>query len=268
MILLTLAQSVRLTWNNGVRYIPLLQNLISRELKKKYRKSVLGYLWCVLNPLFVMLIMTFVFSYMFRHNIENYPVYLFSGRMLYSFITDSTTSLSRSIISNGPLLRKTRIPYYIFPASSFCSAVVNFGFTLIAFAIVLAFTGTPVSIHVVAFPLVLLELFMFSFGLGMILAQANTFLRDAGYLYAVFTTAWMYLTPLFYPIESLPATVQSLITRFNPAYFYVSQGRAIFLDHLWPDPAMLLRGAIAGVLFLILGMVTYAKTRDKLIYYV
>lgn len=265
---MSFVQSVRLAVSNGIRYLPLLENLISRELKNKYRKSVLGYLWCVLNPLCLMLIMTFVFSYMFRNDIENYPVYLFVGRMVFSFITDSTTGLSRSIISNGVLLRKTRIPYYVFPAASFCSAVVNFGFTLIAFVIVLVFTGTPVSYHVVAFPLVLIELFMFSFGLGMILAQANTFLRDIGYLYAVMTTAWMYVTPLFYPVESLPDLARSLITRLNPAYFYVVQARQIFLSHQWPEPAMLLRGAVAGLLLLVIGLVTYARTRDKLTYYV
>ena len=263
-----LIQSVRLTWRNGIKYLPLLQNLISRELKNKYRRSVLGYLWCVLNPLFVMLIMTFVFSYMFRRSIENYPVYLFAGRMIFSFITESTTSVSRSIVYNGPLMRKTRIPYYIFPAASFCGAAVNFGFSLIAFVIVLIFTGTPVTVHVVAFPLLLIELFMFCFGLGMLLAQANTFMRDTAHLYSVLTTAWMYVTPLFYPLESLPALAQKLISMANPAYFYVSQSRAIFLEHQWPDPTMLLRGGVAGVVLLLLGLFTYSRTRNKLIYYV
>lgn len=263
-----LIRNIRLACVNGRKYLALLQNLISRELKKKYRKSVLGYLWCVLNPLFVMLIMTFVFSYMFRNSIENYPVYLFSGRMIFSFITDSTHSVSRSIINNGPLLRKTRIPYYIFPAATFCSAIVNLCFTMIAFVIVLVFTSMPITIHVIAFPLTLLELFMFAFGLGMLLAQANTFLQDTDYLYSVLTTAWMYFTPLFYPISSLPEIAQKLVMYANPAYYFVSQSRAIFLEHQWPEPTMLLLGLAAGVLFLTLGIATYMKTRNKLIYYV
>lgn len=265
---MSLFTRVRLTLRNGIRYLPLLENLISRELKKKYRKSLLGYLWCVLSPLFVMLIMNLVFSYMFRNNIENYPVYLFAGRMIFSFITDSTTNVSHSILSNGLLLRKARIPYYIFPAASFCSSVVNLGFTFIAFLIVLIFTGTPITIHVIAFPLVLLELFMFCFGLGMLLSQANVFLQDTSYLYAVVTTGWMYLTPLFYPLESLPMIAQKLISLANPAYYYISQSRAIFLYHQWPDPLMLMLGTGMGLIFLVVGLAVYSRCRNKLIYYV
>lgn len=253
---------------NCVRYLPLLQNLISRELKKKYRRSMLGYVWCVLNPLLVMLIMNFVFSNMFSNHIENFPVYLFCGRMMYSFITDSTGAMERSILSNGSLMRKTRIPYYVFPLASFCTSIVNFLFTLVAFVIVLAFTGTPVSVHVLAFPLVMLETFLFSFGFGLFLAQANVFVQDVNYIYAVFTTGWMYLTPLFYPLESLPEMLQSLISNFNPAYFYIAQTRAIFLYHQWPGQADVLKGTLVGLAFLVFGLIAYGRTKEKLILYV
>ena len=129
--------SVKLTVRNGVKYIPLLENLIMRDLKKKYRKNILGYIWCVLNPLLVMIIMTIVFSRMFRSNIDNYPVYLFTGRMVFTFVVGGAGNIMRSIVSNGSLMRKTRVPYYVFPLSSFFSSFVDFLFTLIAFAIVL-----------------------------------------------------------------------------------------------------------------------------------
>ncbi len=133
--------------------------------------------------------------------------------------------MENSILSNGALMRKTRIPYYIFPMSAFCTSVVNFLFSLVAFALVLLFTGTPVSVHVAAFPLVLLEMFAFSFGLGLFLAQANVFIRDVNYLYAVFITGWMYLTPLFYPLTSLPEIMQYLITYLIlPAITWTSPG--------------------------------------------
>ena len=263
-----LITKLRLTWNNGIRYLPLLQNLISRELKKKYRQSFLGYVWCVLNPLLVMLIMTVVFSRMFARDIPNFPVYLFAGRMMYSFITDCGGAIMHSIVLNGSLMRKTRIPYYVFPLSAFGSCVVNFLFHLIAFALVLLFTRTPVSIHIVSFPLVVLLMCAFSFGFGMMLAILNIFIRDTHYLYAVFLTAWMYLTPLFYPLSALSEKIQFLIRNFNPAYYFVEMSRAIFLDHAWPAPDMLLRAAIAAVLFLAIGLTAYAKTRKNIILYV
>lgn len=268
MASLSVSQKIRLTFVNGVHYLPLLKNLVIREQKKKYRQSFLGYLWCVLNPLFVMIIMTVVFSRMFRNNIENFPVYLFAGRMMFSFVTDASGAMMRSIVSNGTLMRKTRIPYYIFPLASLGSSVVNFGFQLIAFAIVLIGTGTAVSIHILAFPLVCLEMFLFSFGFGMMLSILEIYIRDTDYIYAVFTTAWLYLTPLFYPIEVLPEVLQKIIIRFNPAYYFADMSRAVFLYHQWPDGAMLCRGAVAAALFTVVGLVMYNRSKHDMILYV
>lgn len=260
--------AIRLTVTNGVKYLPLLKNLIARELKKKYRTTVLGYAWCVLNPLLVMLIMTVVFSNMFRNNIANYPVYLFCGRMMYSFVTGGAGTIMRSIRNNGSLMRKTRIPYYVFPAASFCSAFVDFLFTLAAFALVLLFTRTPLSVHVVAFPVVVLEAALFTFGLGMLLAVCNVYIRDVDYLYSVFTVAWMYLTPMFYPLESLSAPVQHLIGTYNPLYYYIAQTRSIFLDHAWPDARLMLMGFAVGGVFLLISLLAYNKAKNTLILYV
>ena len=265
---LTFAEKCRLTWRNGIRYLPLLKNLISRELKKKYRQSVLGYVWCVLNPLLVMLIMSAVFSRVFRNSIDNFPVYLFAGRMMFSFVTDCSGAMLQSIVRNGQLMRKTRIPYYVFPLSSFGCSVINFLFHLIAFLIVLVFTGTWPGIHTAAFPLVCLEMFLFSFGFGLLLAVAEIYARDTNYIFAVLTTAWLYLTPLFYPISVLPELLQKLISWFNPAYYYVHMARSIFLDHMWPDPMMLLRGGTAGLLFTVLGLLLYSKVKKQMILYV
>ena len=138
---MTFADKCRLTWKNGIRYLPLLKNLVARELKKKYRQSALGYIWCVLNPLLVMIIMSLVFSRIFHNSIENFPVYLFAGRMMFSFITDCANLMLHSIVINGQLMRKTRIPYYVFPLSAMGCSAVNFLFQLIAFIIVLIFTS-------------------------------------------------------------------------------------------------------------------------------
>jgi len=259
---------VQLTLRNGIRYIPLLQNLVSRELKKKYRQSLLGYAWCVLNPLLVMIIMNVVFSHMFRNDIQNYPVYLFAGRMMFSFVTDAAGNVMRSIVSNGALMRKTRIPYYIFPLATFGSSVVNFLFHLIAFAIVLIFTGTAISYHIVAFPLVCLEMFVFSLGFGFILAVAYIYIRDTNYIYAVFTTAWTYLTPLFYPIEALPEWVRTAVSHLNPAFYYVDMSRSIFLYNQWPSGSMLLRGGLVGIVFLVIGLIAYDRAKKQMILYV
>ena len=259
---------IRSAYSNCVHYIPLLKNLVSRNLKKRYRRSILGYLWCMLNPLLVMLIMNFVFSRILGHGIPNYPVYLFSGRMVFSFLTGSTQAMSRSILGNGSLMRKTRVPYQIFPLANFCSEIVDFLFTLCAFALVMIFTKLPLTVHVVAFPLVMLLTFLFSYGLGLFLAQANTFVRDVGYIYGVFTTAWMYLTPLFYALDRVSERTRFVITNFNPAYPFVQMTRQAFLFHEWPSPDILLRGALWAAAMMLLGMITFQRSKDKLILYV
>lgn len=263
----SLRQKIGLTYRNGLRYLPLLKNLISRELKKKYRQSVLGYVWCVLNPLLILIIMTVVFSRIFNR-VENYPVYLCAGRLMFTFITDCTSSMQVSIERNSRLMRKTRIPYYIFPLSAMGSAVVNFLFQCVALLIVLVFTGLYPDHHVIAFPLVCLEMFLFSFGLGMILAVAYIYVQDTKYLYSVFTTAWMYLSALFYTLDRLPPVLTMLITRFNPAYYFIDMARSVFLYHQWPGGDMLLRGGLVGIVCTVVGLLMYSRAKKNMILYV
>ena len=262
------ANVIELTIRNGIRYIPLLENLILRDLKKKYRKNILGYVWCVLNPLLVMVIMTIVFSRMFRNNIDNYPVYLFTGRMVFSFIVGGAGNIMRSIVSNGSLMRKTRVPYYVFPLSSFFSSFVDFLFTLIAFAIVLIFTLTPVSVHIVFCPVIILEMGLFTLGLGMILEIINLYVRGIDYIWAVATVALTYLTPMFYPIEALSEGVRHLIEMLNPLYGYIAQTRTVFLYHDWVPASTVCKGFLMGLFLVIIGCIMYNKTKHTMILHV
>ncbi len=264
----TMVAKINLTFRNGIKYLPLLKNLISRELKKQYRTSVLGYAWCVLDPLLMMLIMTAVFSKMFQNSIPNFPVYMFCGRMIYSFVTGGAGNIMRSLQSNGSLMRKTRIPYYIFPLASFSSAFVDLLFTLVAFALVLLFTGTSVSIHMIAFPVVILQMSLFTLGLGFLLAIANVFIHDTHYLYAVFNVGWMYLTPMFYPLEALSEPMQFAIRVFNPLYGFIEQTRTIFLVNAWPEANLIVGGFVWGMVFLCLGLTAYVKAKNDIILYV
>ncbi len=258
---------LQLAVRNFWKYLPLLKNLIARELKTKYRQSYLGYLWCVLNPLLVMLILHFVFSNMFKNQIENFPVYLFSGRMIFSFITDSTKGAMKSVVNNASLMKKTRVPSYIFTLAGICGQMVNLLFTFIAFLLVLLFTRTPLTMHVLFTPVLLVQTMLFCLGLGCLLAVANVFVRDTDYLYAVFVTAWTYLTPLFYPLQALPQWLQTGIRYGNPAYYYIQQCRMIFLDHLWPTPDLLLLGFGVGGVFALAGVWAFYKAKDQFILY-
>ena len=189
--------------HNLFKYKDLVHELILRDLKLKYRRSFLGYLWSVLNPLLVMIVMSVVFSTIFKRNIENFPVYLFTGQVLFNFMNQSTTQALSSINANAALLKKTYVPRYIFTFSKISSGLVDLIFSLAALIIVMIATGAKFSFYNLLFPFVLIQLYIFCLGLGMFLAQAAVFFRDIQYIYNAVTTAWLYVTPIFYPVDML-----------------------------------------------------------------
>lgn len=253
---------------NSWQYRDLLKQLVIRDIKLKYRRSFLGYLWSVLNPLLIMLVMTIVFSTMFSRNIENFPVYLFTGQVLFNFMNNSTHQAIFSITGNSELLKKTYVPKYIFTVSKVTSGLVDFFFSLGALVIVMVATGAPFTVYTLFFPFVALQLYLFCIGLGMFLAQANVFFRDIQYIYNAVTTAWMYLTPIFYPIESLPSGVMWCVKHFNPMYFYVGQFRDLIYYGRMPGHLIIMAGCFSSVVMLIVGIRSFMKSQDKFILYI
>lgn len=250
------------------RYQDLLKLLVSRNIKLKYRRSWLGYVWSVLNPLLIMIVMTFVFSTMFKHNIENYPVYLFCGQLLFNFMNTSTHQAISSITGNGALLKKAYVPKYIFTVSKISSGLIDFVLSLGALAIVMLATHARFSWYILLFPLVVLQLYVFCVGLGLFLAQANVFFRDIQYIYNAVTTAWMYLTPIFYPIEMLPNQVSWVIKHCNPMYFYVGQFRDLIYYCRFPGPLIITAGAVTAIAMLLIGMWSFSRSQDRFILYI
>lgn len=253
---------------NSWQYRDLLKQLVSRDIKLKYRRSFLGYLWSVLNPLLIMVVMTIVFSTMFSRNIENFPVYLFTGQVMFNFMNTSTHQAISSITGNAALLKKTYVPKYIFTVSKITSGMVDFFFSLGALLIVMVVTRARFTPYILLFPFVAFQLYLFCIGLGMFLAQANVFFRDIQYIYNAVTTAWLYLTPIFYPIESLPDQVRWIVKHLNPMYFYVGQFRDLVYYGQMPGPLIMLAGWTAAILMMIIGIKSFLKTQNNFILYI
>jgi len=249
-------------------YKDLLKHLVMRDIKLKYRRSVLGYLWSVLDPLFTMVIMTIVFSTMFSRNIENFPVYLFCGQLLFNFMKNSTSQAMNSINANGALIKKAYVPKYIFTFSKVISGLVDLLFNLVALALVMVATGAKFNWSNLLFPVVLVQLFVFSLGLGLFLAQANVFFKDVQHIYNAVMMAWMYLTPIFYPVESLPEVVRWCITHLNPMYYYVKQFRDMFYTGILPQWEYVIAGSAAALVMLVFGTATFLKNQDRFILHI
>lgn len=249
-------------------YKDLLKLLVSRNLKLKYRRSVLGYLWSVLNPLLTMLVMTVVFSTMFSRNLENYPVYLFCGQLLFNFMNTSTHQAISAITGNAALLKKSYVPKYIFVIAKITSGVVDLVLSFGALLIVILATGARITPY---FPLcifVVAQLYVFCIGLGLFLAQANVFFRDTQFIYNAVTTAWMYLTPIFYPIESLSKALTWVVKHCNPMYFYVGQFRDLVYYGRMPGHMIVFAGCGAALAMLAVGIWSFARSEDKFILYI
>ena len=250
------------------KYQDLIKELVGRDIKLKYRRSFLGYIWSVLNPLLVMIVMTVVFSAMFKNNIQNYPVYLLIGRMMFDFLNTSTNKAMKSVTGNAALLKKTYVPKYIFTFAQVTSCLVELIFSLGALVIVMIATGSPFHWQMVLLPLILLQTYLFCMGLGFLLADLNVFFRDIQYIYHAVTTAWMYLTPIFYPLERLPESIRFLVKAFNPMYYYISQFRDVVIYGQMPGPRIFWGGWLMAILMLLLGVWVFQRSKDKFILYI
>lgn len=245
-----------------------LVSLIGRDFKLKYRRSVLGVVWSVLNPLLMMCVLSAVFSFFLRfEGVENYPLYLILGNTLFAVMSESTSSAMTSIIDSSSLIKKIKIEKMIFPIEKVLFAIVNFCFSLIAVAAVMAFFHIAPTVHLVMLPVLLTYVLLFSAGLSLLLSALAVFFRDVCHLWSVVITAWTYATPLFYPVSILPEWMLA-VEKFNPMYHYVTYFRDIVLWNQWPGLQENLVCLAFAVITFAIGLLVFRKLQKKFILYV
>ena len=252
------------------KYKYLLSQLVSRDFKVKYKRSVLGVLWSVLHPLFMMMIMTTVFQNLFKMTTDgemNYPVYIITGLVLFNFFNEATNFAMNSIIGNFNLITKVYIPKCIFPISKTLSSCINLFFSLIALYAVIIVTGEEITWHHIWLLYDFICLFMFTLGGSFILSALTVFFRDMVYLYNLITLAWTYMTPIFYNI-SIVGDDLIPIFRANPMYQYITFARNVILYHRTPTPQQFMIIFVFGIASLIIGLQFFRKQQKKFIYYI
>lgn len=254
---------------NLKKYSFLLQQLVARDFKVKYKRSVLGIVWSLLYPLLTMAVMAIVFSNVFKFSTPgvSYLAYLLTGLVMFNYFSEASNLSMSSVVANFSLLNKIYIPKYIFPLSKCLFVGINFLLTLIPLYIVLLATGTGVNILHVFLPYAYLCLFMFTLGMGFILAAVSVFLRDMFYIYGIIIMMWTYLTPIMYDISTISPKLQ-IILRLNPLYHYITFAREIILYGRMPEPALWITCIASSVIILLIGILVFKKTQDKFIYYV
>ncbi|MDD3340960.1 MAG: ABC transporter permease [Bacilli bacterium] len=269
-------KTIKNIWNNFKRYSFLMYQLIMRDFKVKYKRSVLGVLWSILNPVLMMAVMAIVFSQMFKFQVEgvNYLVYLMTGLIMFNYFSEASNLAMTSVVGNFSLINKIYIPKYIFPIAKCLFVGINFLLTLIPwFAIILlSYVGLgqyacPINWTYIFLPFLFLCFFIFTAGIGLFLSCISVFLRDMFYIYGIILTIWNYVTPVFYSVEILPANLQALF-QYNPMYQYITAVRQIVL--FGERPSFLTMGIllIISIATFMIGAITFRKKQDKFIYYV
>lgn len=248
------------------KYSFLIRQLVSRDFKTKYKRSVLGVFWSFLNPLLTMSVLYIVFSNIFRFDLKYYPAYLIIGITFYNFFSEATGMALGSIIGNAGLITKVYVPKYIYPLTRVMSSLVNLLISLIPLLLVTLFLGIVPTKAYLLVPFALLCLAVFSLGIGLLLAAAMVFFRDIQFLWGVANMIWMYLTPIFYPASILPSEIKWVLN-VNPLYYFITFARTCLIDGISPEPIVYVQCALMALGSLLIGAVIFRKTQDRFVLY-
>lgn len=254
----------------------ILEQLVTKDFKLKYRRSVLGIAWSVLNPLMMMVVMAIVFSTIFAQGRNGsitpdmYPLYLIVGNVTFSVMSDSTTHAMSSILDASSLLKKVKVHRWVFPVQKVLFSLVNFALSLVAVALVMIWFRVVPSWHLILLPVCLFFLMLFCMGLGLMLSALSVFFRDVMHLWSVVITAWTYFTPIFWTtdfIAQMPHILR-VIVYANPMYNYLAFMRDIFLFQQSPTPLVFGLCVVWSLISLAIGYTVFHKTEHKFILYI
>ncbi len=245
----------------------LFTELVKRDFKKKYKRTILGVFWSVLSPLLSLLVMSLVFTQFFGRNTPHYTIYLFSGNLVFSYYKESTNSGMQSLVTNASIFKKINVPKYMFLLSKNASSLINFGLTLVVFFIFVAVDGIAFSWRFLLLLYPIACMVLFNMGVGLVLSALFVFFKDIQYLYEVFTMLLMYCSAIFYTIDGYSPQVQ-MIFHCNPVFVYINYFRQILIYGSVPSAAYHLLMAAYAAVVLALGFYIYKKYNHQFLYYV
>ena len=244
----------------------LISQLVIRDFKSKYKRSILGVFWSFLNPLLTMTVQFLVFSTFFKADTQNYPVYLLSGVVCFSFFSECSTMCLSSISGNARLITKVYIPKYIFPLSRTISSAVNLAISLVPLLLACIILGVVLTPQALLFFFFLACLVVFSLGVGLFLSALMVYFRDIQFLWTVLIQIWMYATPIFYPAEIVPEKYR-FILRINPLYHFIGNARTCLINGVSPEPRSYIYCLVFALLSILIGTYTFKKTQDSFALY-
>lgn len=254
-------------FQDAYRFRELIWALAIKDLKIRYKRSVLGFFWALLNPLLIMLVLTLVFSTLLRIKIENYSIFLLSMLLPWTFFSQSLSYAVESIVSNAELIKKVRVPKTIFPIAAMLSNLINLFLSLIPLAVIVLILMHSLHWTWLYLPVPLLALSLFTLGATFFFAAANVYYRDVAHILQIVLQLWFYLTPIMFDIKFFPAKYQ-WIFKLNPLIFVLNGFRLSVYYGLLPAAPSIIASFACGIAALMFGYYIFRKHQDDFVFYV
>ncbi len=254
-------QELRELW----RYRDLLQLLVSNSIKTRYKRSALGVLWTLLNPLLTTIVLTVALSQLFRFRIENYPVYLLSGLIAWNFFSQTVTQVMSTLIWGSRLMKRIYVPRTVFPISVVGNGLVNLTLALIPLLVIMLFVHQPLRWTLLLLPLAMLVLSMFTTGVSLLLATVAVYFVDLVEMVKILLMAWFYLTPIIYPLEAVPPRFAWFI-KLNPMSYFIEVFRGLIYDGCIPSASHLAPALVLSIIILLAGWVIFTRKANEFAY--
>ena len=246
-------------------YREMIASLIKRELRGKYKASVLGFLWTLMNPLLQMVVYIVVFSFILKSGIENFPIFLFVSLVPWNFFSISVTSGSTCVINQENLIKKIYFPRVILPISYVTSMFINMLLTFVVIFAVLLLTGYGLNLLAICFlPLIMIIEYILALGICMITSALAVYFRDLEYIMGIITMAWMYLTPILYTADMVPESIRTVFN-LNPMTPIIEAYQQILYHKQIPTMNTLVEAALIGIVAVIIGYWGFQKMQRKFV---
>ena len=250
-----------------VRHRTLLGVLVERDLKVRYKRSVLGLFWTMLNPLLMMIVFSVVFAEIFRFSFEHFTIYFLSAFVLWNFVAQTTSWSTACLLGYAPLIRKIYVPAAVFVLATVLSGLVNMLLSLVPLAAIMLVVGHPIRASVMFLPVAILLAVFFAFGLSLLLAGICIEFNDVVQIYQAVLLGWMYLTPIVYPLDIVPSRFRWVIA-MNPMYYLVEIFRVPIYGGVLPDARLLWRAGLVAIVALGTGWWVFERRADRIAYLV
>jgi ABC-type polysaccharide/polyol phosphate export permease len=247
------------------RYRDLIVQLVQRDIRTRYKRSVLGVAWTMLNPLLMMTVLTLVFSNLFRFELRDYPVYLLSAQILWVFIAQTTTAATSHLLWGGALLTKIYVPRTVFALAAVGTGLVNLAISIVPLLIIAIVIQAPLGPSLLFLPIPIVLAAAFALGVGLLLSTIAVVFPDIVEMYQVVLTAWYFFTPVMYPKTIIPEDHQWLLN-LNPAYHLVEAFRAPVYAASSAGPNTIAAAAIVSIVALVIGWIVFTSRADEIPY--